>query len=337
DFENIDESKRIWDENGDWYITNNTYLPLPEGKTGVLAFNDTGPENITRYLCTNEIFKGNFEISLEIEAYLQSSMGDPVDRLTVEAKNNLNGCLETLYFFETPGFNWKNLTVDLVENIPAFEFSLCLAARYVDSPRRKVIYLSRFKATLLGKGTQPTEQPTTETPTIGTGSSRTTYSSAKTTEPDIGTSPSYNHCIDGWSLVCSSESDCSCFRYLVSYSPFDVAVEFCDALGGILPSFHSEDKNNFIYVFQDDLSRGAWIGLKRKNITFEWMDGSMLDFTSWNDGSPSYNTPNKDCVHFVGFEDEGFTTQFRWQDSPCSELRPILCEMPILMASLHNH
>ncbi|KAK2702557.1 hypothetical protein QYM36_018834 [Artemia franciscana] len=124
DFENLDESKRIWDENGDWHITNNLYLPLPEGKTRILAFNDTWPENITRYLCTNEIFKGNFEISLEIEAYLQISMGDPVDRLTVEAKNNLNGCLETLYFFENPGLGWKNLTVNLVENIPAFEFSV---------------------------------------------------------------------------------------------------------------------------------------------------------------------------------------------------------------------
>ncbi|KAK2722934.1 hypothetical protein QYM36_003204, partial [Artemia franciscana] len=58
---------------------------------------------------------------------------------------------------------------------------LCLAARYVDSPSRKGIYLSRFKANLLGKGTQPTEQPTTESPTIGTGSSKTTYSSAETT------------------------------------------------------------------------------------------------------------------------------------------------------------
>ncbi|XP_065582980.1 calcium-activated chloride channel regulator 1-like [Artemia franciscana] len=177
----------------------------------------------------------------------------------------------------------------------------------------------------------------TETSSLEFTNTTPDYTTLTTKEPEIGTSPSENYCMDGWSLVCSSESDCSCFRYLLSYSSFDVAFEFCDALGGNLPSFHSEDKNNFIYVFQDDLNRGAWIGLKRKNCTFEWIDGSTLDFTSWNDGSPSYNTTSNDCVHFVGYEDEGFTTLFKWQDSPCSELRPILCEMPILIAALHNH
>ena len=87
----------------------------------VLAFSDSGPENIAQYLCTNEIFEGNFEISLEIEALVQSSLTDPVNRLSVEARNNLNGGLETLYFFETTGAAWKNLTV---ENISALEFSV---------------------------------------------------------------------------------------------------------------------------------------------------------------------------------------------------------------------
>ncbi|XP_065572283.1 uncharacterized protein LOC136034796 [Artemia franciscana] len=207
DFEYLNESKRIWDDNGDWYLAK--IIPgseLPEEKTRVLAFNDTEPENITQYLCTNEIFEGNFEISLEIEALVQSSLSDPVNRLSVEAKNNLNGSFETLHFFENTRLAWKNLTVDLVKNISALEFSLCLAARYVDSPRKKGIYLSRFKATLLGTVTQPTEQPTSETPLVTEfnvttsffstgmtpsiestalkttiGSSRTTYSSAETT------------------------------------------------------------------------------------------------------------------------------------------------------------
>ncbi|KAK2712556.1 hypothetical protein QYM36_011295 [Artemia franciscana] len=121
DFENSDESKRIWDENGDWYLAKNLDITLPEGKTMVLAFSDSGPENIAQYLCTNEIFEGNFEISLEIEALVQSSLTDPVNRLSVEARNNLNGGLETLYFFETTGAAWKNLTV---ENISALEFSV---------------------------------------------------------------------------------------------------------------------------------------------------------------------------------------------------------------------
>ena len=87
--------------------------------------------------------------------------------------------------------------------------------------------------------------------------------------------------------------------------------DICEALKGSLPSFHSEDKNTFIYVFQDDLRRRAWIGLRRKNSTFEWGDGSEFDFTSWNDGSPSYGVNASDCVHFVGHEDEGFTLQFK--------------------------
>jgi len=117
--------------------------------------------------------------------------------------------------------------------------------------------------------------------------------------------------LDEWSLVCSNENDCCCFLYLERFSRFDVAAEICEALKGSFPSFHSEDKNKFIYVFQDDLRHKSWVGQGRKNSTFEYVDGIEYDFTSWNDGSPSYGVNASDCVHFVGHEDEGFTLQFK--------------------------
>ena len=83
-------------------------------------------------------------------------------------------------------------------------------------------------------------------------------------EPETEVSPNGDYYIDGWSLICSSEKDCSYIRYLESDSRFCVDEKICDALGGSHPSFHSEDKNKFVYVFQHHLRPGAWIGLKRK-------------------------------------------------------------------------
>ncbi|XP_065558815.1 macrophage mannose receptor 1-like [Artemia franciscana] len=137
------------------------------------------------------------------------------------------------------------------------------------------------------------------------------------------------YCADGWSLVCSNENDCSCFQYVDGYVRYEIAEQICNGFGGNLPSIHSEENNKFLYVFPNDLRRGAWIGLRRINNTFKWVDESDLDYTSWNDDAPTNGANSSDCVHYMGYEDEGYTVPFKWRDSPCTELRPILCEMPL--------
>ncbi|KAK2701636.1 macrophage mannose receptor 1-like [Artemia franciscana] len=137
------------------------------------------------------------------------------------------------------------------------------------------------------------------------------------------------YCADGWSLVCSNENDCSCFQYVDGYVRYKIAEQICNGFGGELPSIHSEDKNKFLYVFPDDLRRGAWIGLRRVNNSFIWVDESDLNYASWNDDAPTNGANSSDCVHYVGYEDEGYIVPFKWRDSPCTELRPIFCEMPL--------
>ncbi|KAK2711717.1 hypothetical protein QYM36_012734 [Artemia franciscana] len=148
-------------------------------------------------------------------------------------------------------------------------------------------------------------------------------------DPDNQISGKGEYCLDGWSLVCSAENDCSCFQYVDGYVRLEVAEQICNGFGGDLVSIHSEDKNKFIYVFPDEFRRGAWIGLKRKNSTFMWVDGSSLDYASWNYDAPTNGANSSDCVHYLGSEDEGYKVPFKWRDSPCTDLRPILCEKPL--------
>ncbi|KAK2711718.1 hypothetical protein QYM36_012735 [Artemia franciscana] len=82
-------------------------------------------------------------------------------------------------------------------------------------------------------------------------------------------------------------------------------------------------------IIGNDLRRGAWIGLRRINNISKWVDESDFDYTSWNDGAPTNGANSSDCVHYMGYEDEGYTVPFKWRDSPCTELPPILCEMPL--------
>ncbi|KAK2712456.1 hypothetical protein QYM36_011221 [Artemia franciscana] len=173
-------------------------------------------------------------------------------------------------------------------------------------------------ATLLGIVTQPTEQPTTEKPLV-TESNETTSLFSTGMTPSIESTALRTTIGTGSSRTTYSSAETTELSHTIEIplsSPTIPVLNYS--------------------VSTHDLSHGDWIGLKRKNITFEWIDGSMLDFTSWNDGSPPYNTPTKDCVYFVGFEDEGFTALFRWQDSPCSELRPILFDRFLRSSSLKN-
>ncbi|XP_065558817.1 macrophage mannose receptor 1-like isoform X1 [Artemia franciscana] len=149
------------------------------------------------------------------------------------------------------------------------------------------------------------------------------------TDPDNQVSDNGEYCTGEWKLICSTKDDCSCFQYIDTNFTFEIAQKVCQSLGGDLPSIHSEGKNNLIYILSGDVKHGAWIGLKSKNRVFVGIDGKTLRYESWNDAKPRNGASYGNCVHYVGYEDEDYIEPSKWSHSPCTELRPVMCEKPI--------
>ncbi|KAK2712455.1 uncharacterized protein LOC136024792 isoform X2 [Artemia franciscana] len=166
-FENIDESKNNWDDNGDWYLTDDGFPEGLEGKSQGLKFLDTIPNNVSRYLCTQQTFSGSVELSLNLVFYIQGSFGAYDDRLGLEVYDTVTGERENLYYFNAK-IEWQNESIRTTsQNGITSTLSLCLSADYVDSSNNKAgIYLARFEAIIYTEGTLATEQTSTKTTTM---------------------------------------------------------------------------------------------------------------------------------------------------------------------------
>lgn len=72
-----------------------------------------------------------------------------------------------------------------------------------------------------------------------------------------------------------------CYHFTNFTMKFSQGVAYCAEIGSLLPSIHSEEENNFI---KDHLGDWGWIGLVSSQdapSTFEWLDGSQMDFQMW--------------------------------------------------------
>lgn len=95
---------------------------------------------------------------------------------------------------------------------------------------------------------------------------------------------------------------------------------------GHLVSITSLDEEEFLAntvkaINDTDLTTHAWIGLndQQKEGTFQWSDGSPIDFIYWNIGEPN-NVASEDCVELV--------KGTYWNDILCSESFPYICKYP---------
>uniref|UniRef100_A0A914D512 C-type lectin domain-containing protein n=1 Tax=Acrobeloides nanus TaxID=290746 RepID=A0A914D512_9BILA len=64
---------------------------------------------------------------------------------------------------------------------------------------------------------------------------------------------------------------------------WDDTVNECQKLSAQLSSIHSEEENQFIEKIGRTPNFGnAWIGLKKTDGIWKWLDGTSLDYTNWN-------------------------------------------------------
>lgn len=81
----------------------------------------------------------------------------------------------------------------------------------------------------------------------------------------------------------------SCFKlFKEELNEFD-AQKSCTSIKSTLTSTYSAEENKFVHQLPV-LTSYAWIGLFNLNSThhsYEWVDGSMVDFRNWDDGEPN--------------------------------------------------
>ncbi|XP_040073341.1 macrophage mannose receptor 1 isoform X2 [Ixodes scapularis] len=95
------------------------------------------------------------------------------------------------------------------------------------------------------------------------------------------------------------------------------AVEACDERNSTLVSFHSQDQLDRLLPYIRLSPSNLWIGLEEnKNGTFEWLDGSPLDFEYWQKGEP--NGKDENCVELRHFDS-------LWNDIKCSVRNAFIC------------
>ncbi|XP_072418183.1 lectin-like [Chiloscyllium punctatum] len=109
-----------------------------------------------------------------------------------------------------------------------------------------------------------------------------------------------------------------CYKFVPKKMTWIDAELHCQHLapGGHLASLHGMEQNkvlaNMIHNSKNKCSP-IWIGLNdvHKEGTFQWSDGSALDFIFWMKGEPSDSGGREDCVQIL------FRKSVQWNDSHC--------------------
>ena len=104
---------------------------------------------------------------------------------------------------------------------------------------------------------------------------------------------------------------------------YSVAEAACEALGVGLVTIEDDTENRAIaqLVYQN-YDTDLWIGYtdRREEGTWEWVDGTVSEYTAWYSGEPN-DSGGEDCAAMYG------TLGYVWNDLPCETYAlPFLCE-----------
>ena len=116
----------------------------------------------------------------------------------------------------------------------------------------------------------------------------------------------------GASKGCELIYDGSCYRsaVLIDGITWSDAQSSCENWGGDLTSISSERENNLLFTMNTDAVSDTWLGLYDvdRNGSYQWIDGTLYDYTHWSTGNPSNNL-NEDCIWMY--------PDSTWDDFPC--------------------
>ena len=114
----------------------------------------------------------------------------------------------------------------------------------------------------------------------------------------------------------------SCFKVFTEEVPWFDARKSCTTIGSNLISIHSTEENNFLRQEISPVSiSSAWIGLFNLNSadhSYEWVDGSMVDFRNRKDGEPNNAYSGENCT-------ELYRVNGKWNDDSCYDNKTYIC------------
>uniref|UniRef100_A0A914E8X0 C-type lectin domain-containing protein n=1 Tax=Acrobeloides nanus TaxID=290746 RepID=A0A914E8X0_9BILA len=141
------------------------------------------------------------------------------------------------------------------------------------------------------------------------------------------TQPSQNPCPNNDWVYSNNDDFSKCYYFNTSAINWNDSVVACQNLysGATLVTIHSSAENDLITnVFRskypiptasDSYYYWIWIGLRLidpVNVVYQWVDNTALDYTNWDNTSPTGST----CVHFdPTLQDNGPYGQ--WVDAAC--------------------
>ncbi|XP_055969219.1 CD209 antigen-like protein C [Sorex fumeus] len=116
----------------------------------------------------------------------------------------------------------------------------------------------------------------------------------------------------------------SCYLYSRSAGDWLHAMSACRRKNSQLVIVNSAPEAKFLQ-FWEVQKKGLWIGLSDHHDegSWQWIDGSPLNISFWKPGEPN-NEGDEDCVELYN---DG------WNDIPCSQEKPWICEKPAVSCS----
>ncbi|XP_061871568.1 C-type lectin domain family 17, member A-like isoform X2 [Colius striatus] len=122
-------------------------------------------------------------------------------------------------------------------------------------------------------------------------------------------------CPSGW-----QQFDRTCYFFSSTTKPWLAAKEFCTNFSAHLAIVDSQQENKFLanHVMEN---QKFWLGLtdRYREGDWQWTDGRSLSLPFWNNGEPNnVGSHGEDCATIY--------SNGRWNDVPCFQAEPWICE-----------
>ena len=90
----------------------------------------------------------------------------------------------------------------------------------------------------------------------------------------------------------------------------------CVKSGAHLASIHSDEEMVFIgKLHAPNEVYSTWLGGYRDGKSFNWTDGTSMNYENWNSGEPNNSGGKENCIEWYSIPAE--SKHNKWNDIPC--------------------
>ncbi|XP_055969217.1 CD209 antigen-like protein C [Sorex fumeus] len=117
----------------------------------------------------------------------------------------------------------------------------------------------------------------------------------------------------------------SCYWFSRSQTDWASSDPACQSMNARLVVVNNVSEEKFLQSWEVRHEKRTWIGLSdhHEEASWQWVDGTPFQLSFWRPGEPN-NHGDEDCVEL--FNDG-------WNDIPCSQEKPWICEKPAVSCS----